>query len=428
MKSFAMGFIIIALVLVPGFSQTISIKKVLATAQTDLTVTAQKGKTDILKHAWSGLPFIRDIELRVRNDAWVQEYMRYQFRISPKGWGEERASRKLFSAQKKLSEQDIQLKFHDALLDRYTAVVEFIASQVLNQLYKELILVLEDRIKVLEKSDYTTDFDLNNVISSENDLTKFRDQNIQTDKDMRENLWKIREFLSDTTFTELDTNDIIDVETVSECVKAAALGPDTENLHLNNLKLEYIVSEKRFLLEKATDRRYIPFASFTYDYGAFIDEIDRRMRFKDYDLNARYHVELGFRLPFITADGRDNARREADFIADKASFDLTKKRLIEKTARDIRDVEALITHYRYLLARQNEVNAQGSLQKYLQMSGINPLMLLSIKEGVLQNRVRIAKVRFDILRNYLQILDETGQLSTMPIVNYLSASKEAIGQ
>jgi hypothetical protein len=409
------------------FSQT-TIRKVLSTAQTDFTVTTQRGKTNILKNASSGLPFIRDMEIRLRNDGFWEEYMRYSFRVSPKGWGEEGASRRLFTTEKKLSEQETQVKFHDALLLRYTAILEFLGNQVMNQLYKEQIVVLEDRIKVLGKSNYTTDFDLNNVITAENDLTKLRDQNIQTDKDIRMYLWKIREFLLDTTFSGFDTANLVDVEAIGERVKASVLGPDSENIHLNNFKLKYDISEKKYLLEKAMDRRYVSFASFTYDYGAFIDENDRRLRSKSYDLNARYSAELGFSLPFITADGRDNAKRESDFLWAKAEYELAKRELVEKNQRDVRDVEALIMHYRYLLARQNEVNAQGSLQKYLQMSGVNPLMLLSIKEGLLQNKLRIEKVRFDILRNYLQILDETGQLSAMPLVNYLSASKETIAQ
>jgi hypothetical protein len=422
------SFVVFCCLVMPfsGSSQIVPIKKVIATAQTDYTVTTQQGKTNILKNASSGLPFIQDVELRLRNDAFWQEYMRYSIRVSPKGWGEEGASRRLFTSEKKLSEQEIQVRFHDALLLRYTAILEFLASQVMNQLYKELIVVLEDRIKVLEKSNYSTDFDLNNVIMAEDALTKLRDQNIQTDKNMRMYLWKIREFLLDTTFSGFDTSNVVGVESVSERVKALSLGPDTDNIHLNNFRLKYSVSEGKYLVEKAMDRRYISFASFTYDYGAFIDENDRRLRSKTYDLNSRYSVELGFSLPFFTSDGRDNARRESDFLGAKAAYELAKRELVEKTQRDVRDVEALITHYRYLLARQNEVNAQGSLQKYLQMSGINPLMLLSIKEGLLQNRLRIEKVRFDILRNYLQILDETGQMSGVPVVNFLSASMEAV--
>jgi len=425
-----MLFTVVAVVLlaVPfsGYAQVVSVKKIIASAQTDYAVGAQQKKCDILKNASSGVPFVRSLEVRGKNDAFWEENIRYSFRVSPKGWGEEGAQRRLFITEKKMTEQEIRLQLHEALLMRYAAIVEFFENQVTNQLYKELIVVLEDRIKVLEKSSISTDFDLNNVIVAENDLTKLNDQSIQTDKDMRMYLWKIREFLADTAFIGFDTNNFVAVETVIERVRAASLGADSDNVRLNNFRLKYFVSQDKYLAQKAADRRYISFASFTYDYGEYIEENNHRLQYKPYDLNKRYSVELGLGLPFLTTDKRDAARKEATVLSDKVEFDLAKRELIEKTARDIRDVEALITHYKYLLSRQNEVNAQGSLQKYLQMNGINPLMLLSIKQGLLENSVRIEKTRFDIYRNYLQILDETSQLSQLPLVNYLSASKELI--
>jgi hypothetical protein len=412
----------------PGAAQTIPVKKLFATASTTQAVSMQREQAAAMKAPWAGLPFVRDFEVRVRNDAFWQEYMRCNFRISPKGFGEDGALRKLFESEKNLIEQEVMLQTHEALLQRYSATIEFLANQTLNQIYNDMAMIMEDRIKVLEKSTYTTDFDLQNVIDAENNLTKLKDQSIQSAKDQRTYMWQIRQFLSDTSFLGFDTNDLVDVETVSERIRNASIGSDTDNVRLNNLKLRFLVSENEYKSEKAQDRRYISLLSFTYDYGAYMDEINKKVRYKPYDLNARYSVEVGLRLPFISSDRRDVALRKAQFVDDKADYDVAKQELIYKTERDIKDIGALITHFRYLQARQTEINAEGSLQKYLKMSGIDPLMLLSIKEGFLQNKLRLEKVRFDIYRNYLQLLDETGQLSRLPLVNYLSAAKEAIAQ
>ncbi len=423
--------IFIALILLisfSGYAQIVAVKKVLATAQTAYAVSMQKDQAKLMNDAQSGLPFIRDLEFRVRNDAFVDEYMRYNLRLTPKGFGEDRALRNLFKAEKQLIEQEIQVQIHDALLLRYTAVIEFLSNQNLNQIYTELISVLEDKIKVLDKTKYTTNFDLQNIIGAENDLTKLKDQNIQSAKDQRMYMTQIGQFLADSSLIGLDTAGLVDVESVSNRVMNAQLGPDSENVHLNNFRLKFMVSEGEYKSEKAQDNRYVSLVSFTYDYGNFINELEKRAKptSKGYDRYAQYSVEIGFRLPFLSADRRDVALRRTAFLADRTEYELAKKELGDKIKRDIKDIVALITHYRFLLARQNEVNAEGSLQKYLSMSGVDPLMLLSIKEGLLQNRLRIEKVRFDILRNYLQVLDETGHLSKMPLVNYLSASKEAV--
>jgi hypothetical protein len=47
-------------------------------------------------------------------------------------------------------------------------------------------------------------------------------------------------------------------------------------------------------------------------------------------------------------------------------------------------------------------------------------VLLSIKEGLIKNMMKIQEVRFGILRNYINVLDVSGRLSHEPLVNYLS--------
>jgi hypothetical protein len=426
MKYSRLVFIALVVGAHPCASQVVPIKKLIATAPTTQAVSMQREQAAAMKAPWTGVPLVRDLEMRVRNDEFLREYMQYNFRITPKGLCEDRAQCRLYRSEKSLINQEVQLQIHNALLDRYAAVIEFLANLTMSRIYADLDTVLDDRVKVLQKSSYTTDFDLQNVIQSENDFTKAKDDYTQAVMNVRTYMWKIRQFLSDTSFTGFDTAGLVTVEAVSEMIKNASVGSDSENVRLNNLRLRFLVSENEYKAEKAQNGRYVSLLSFSYDYGAYMDEIAKKNRYKPYDLNARYSLEVGIKLPFLFNDNREVAVRKTKFIADKTDYDITKQELVYKTERDIKDIEALITNYRFLLARQNEVNAQGSLQKYLKMSGIDPLMLLSIKQGLLQNQLRIEKARFDIYRNYLQLLDETGQLSRLPLVNYLSSTKEII--
>jgi hypothetical protein len=350
--------------------------------------------------------------------------MRYSFRIEPKGWGEDRALRSLFAAEKDLIEQEIQLRLHTALLFRYRAIVEFLANQALTHAYNEAILVKEDQIKVLEKSKYTTDFDLEEVLEAENSLTKLKDRAVQSAKDQDKYLWLIRRILSDASFTGFDTVDLVTVETMDK--RMAPLVSDTDNVYTDNERLKSLVSKGEYESEKARNRRYLSRLSFSYDYGRYIKELNQKSHNKEYDLNARYNLEAGFRLPFLSADGREVALRLAEFLADKAGYECAKREVEFKIQRDRSDIGSLIAHYRYLVARQNEVDAEGSLKKYLGRSGVDPLMLLSIKEGIAENKLRMEKTRFDIMRKYISVLDSTGRLSKKPLINYLAESKETI--
>ena len=99
-----------------------------------------------------------------------------------------------------------------------------------------------------------------------------------------------------------------------------------------------------------------------------------------------------------------------------------------KMNKDESDIRALIRQYEFLTARENEVDAEASLKKYLELSGVDPLVLLSIKENLIKNSVEKKGVYFSILRNFIYVLDATGQLSRSPLRNYLSQQREVITQ
>jgi hypothetical protein len=94
--------------------------------------------------------------------------------------------------------------------------------------------------------------------------------------------------------------------------------------------------------------------------------------------------------------------------------------------KDSEDIRVLIDKYKFLQAREEDVDAETSLRKYIEMEGVEPTRLLTIKESILKNRTRMQKVRFDILRNYIRVLDSSGLLAQDPLVNYLSPGREVI--
>jgi hypothetical protein len=427
MKSALISFAMALIFSLPVHAQIIPIKKFLSTAEADISVKAQLARADVMKNATSRIPFIRDVQFKVRNRAYDEQQFRYSVQVTPEGFGEGRALKELFKAQTRLTEQQIQFLVNSTLLLRYNDVIEFLDNKATQKINIDLITVLEDKINVIEKKTYKTDFDLNTVIMAEDELTKIKNQNIEIAKEISVLTREIRQFLSDTNFIGFDTVGLVDVESVAEQVKLPSIVIDTENVYLNGDRLKLRVSEGKCNLEKAQqDRRFISSVSLSYDYGKFINENDKRINDKLFDLNNAYYLELGFRLPFITSDGRTVAQRQEALLAAKINYDLALRDLMDKMKKDVEDIGSLITQYRYLKARESEVDAQSSLKKYFQMSGADPLMLLLINQGIMENRLRIEKVRYDILRNFIRVLDSTGKLSKRPLRNFLSASKEPI--
>ncbi|HLV31820.1 MAG TPA: hypothetical protein VKY57_09650, partial [Chitinispirillaceae bacterium] len=146
----------------------------------------------------------------------------------------------------------------------------------------------------------------------------------------------------------------------------------------------------------------------------------------DYSYKKAFAIELSFQIPNLTNSAADYNRRKASFLSEIEKYNKTKEGLEAKVRKDLADLNQLIAQYRYLKARETEVDAEASLKKYLQIEGIDPLVLLDVKEKVLKNKIQRAQIKYGMIRNYMYVLDNAGILSDMPIRNYLSEENEVV--
>src|SRR5690606_25652745 len=139
-------------------------------------------------------------------------------------------------------------------------------------------------------------------------------------------------------------------------------------------------------------RQILKSVSVSYDVGERLDEMVRRDEGKDFDMAQAYILEATFRIPWLNSDNIDLNRPKEDFLTEKEDVSKNRRELRIIMQKDIQDIGSLVSQYRYLMARENQVDAQASLKKYMQMTGVDPLILLSIKSSSLKNRLKIEEV------------------------------------
>lgn len=407
------------------------LSRYLATARADAALQARNGDATLEFTSWAGLPYLRDAEFRVRNDALDPANNRYTLRLDPLGFGEWSAARRVNEAEVSRSRLRDRLLLNRALADRYQLAVDYRMGLETGRLNAELAAVIRDRITVLDQRKATTDFDLAELIEAESELTKVRarEMDLRRDRDVlgQRAALQLSGGASDSGFAGLDTAGWVDVEAVIAEVERGALSVDTGHVYLEYLKGGLALAEGRYALEKAAGNRYLSFLSFSYDVGERLDEMRRRDDGKDYDLGKAYILEAGFRLPFLTEGGAEINRRRAQLRDEKEDYRQRRADLEQAMRKDVKDIRSLVEQYRYLKARENEVDAQASLKKYLQMSGVDPLALLAIKEADLRNRIQIEEAKYGIFRNWIRVLDAAGRLAREPLRNWLAADASGIG-
>jgi hypothetical protein len=408
-----------------AYPEETPVAKLLLSSANDNEVKVQEQRTGFLKKgAYSGIPFIDDLELRFRNSAYDIDRIRYTVRVQPRGVGETFAANRYAKSIAQSSRLKLLVRKNAVLKDRYLLAIELFEQSAINRSLAELSDIYTDKINVLEQKVNSMNFGLNELIQAEDDYTKVRTQILDVNKAIAVLRQKIGFYLNDTGFTMLDTAGLVVIDSVIAAVERGSFSLDTENVYLEYFRQQIDLAKNRFDLEKAEGRKYISFIGFSYDNGDWLDEYAKRNDpGKSPDYNNAYMLELGIKIPDLTMARHDILRRKIDYLSEQDDYDELKRELGEKIKKDHEDLRSFIAQYRFLMARENEVDAASSLKKYLQMEGVDPLVLLSIKERIVKNHIDMSKLTFNILQNYIQVIDVSGELSKPPLRNFLSQKR-----
>ncbi|NLW29934.1 MAG: TolC family protein [Fibrobacter sp.] len=399
--------------------KTYKLENLLLTSAKDPVIVSYESETGI-DRGFNGIPGIDGIELRIRNTGFDEEDFLYSIRIKPRGLGETRAASRFNTSISSNNKYKQKLLLNVAIYERYLLYVYLVEYKTLHEYYKDLITLYDDRINVMESQAHSEEFKLEQLIKEEKDRTKEWVMCKEIEKNIQVFEQNAKRYLNDTSFANFDTSGLVSIETVMNRLNETNFVLDTNNAYLDYYRNKLELEKARFELEKAESRRYLDMINFRYDNKDMADEIRDKNNFKNYDYKKAFGIELSFQIPNLTNSAADYNRRKASYLSEIEKYNKTKEELDAKVRKDLADLNQLIAQYKYLKARETEVDAEASLKKYLQIEGIDPLVLLDVKENVLKNKIEMAQIKYGILRNYIYVLDNAGKLSDMPIRNYLS--------
>lgn len=420
--------IILSLLIFPisSFAQSSFLGRFLSSSMNDSVIVSKRTYQSVLEKSPFTTPLIRDSEIKIRNRAFDLKGQRYSVKLDLRGAGETKALGEFKRSQKNYVKVNHQYALNELLLLRYIYFIDMLERKSLAEGYRDLIEIYEDRIKVMEHLKNSTDFDLTDLIKAEKDLTKLTSEFIEETQEVETANKYIRNQINDSLGGSIDTIGLISVEAIKEQIANTKFELNDNNIYLEDLDAKFQISKSRYELEKAQCRKLISFIEFSYDHGSTREEYSRRDKFKDYNLNNAYILELGIKIPWLSNRNDDVSRRQLDFLHDREDYISLRNQMSAKIKKDESDIRAYIKRYDMLTIRETEADAEASLKKYLELSGVDPIVLLTIQESLIKNRIEKEKVYFSILRNYIYVMDVTGKLIEEPLRNYLSAHNETL--
>ena len=392
----------------------ITINDYLATAFKDETVIYQTEKITFLKNSSSNTPYINEVELRMQIDEFEDSKQKYTIRMNMNGWGEHKQGEKVYEASLKFNETERLILLNDSLKDRYMDIISHNHLEMQLVFMKSLMTVYEDRVEVLKQSVGTLQFDAVALIETERQLLDLQLDmvNIKNDKAVIEE--KIRLFFPSENEEILIANDMIDIYSIQEKVFQLKKSFEQKNIHMQHSQYDYEMAEAKYKLEQAENNTYLSFLEASYD-------MDDKNKFE-----KAFTFEFGITIPIINPKRLDINRRKLNSLKAKSEWMNVKKNIHLSFYAISRKIRRLITQYDIISFQKNNSRTEETYNIFRQMDGANPLILLKVKESMLKNEITMLKIQHQIYESYIKLLDCSGELSSPPLINYLSKDSQKI--
>lgn len=392
----------------------VSMNEFLETAKNDHTLTIQNDEINFLKSTSSNTPFLNAVELRTRTDRYDINRQQYTVRLRPNGWGEAKVGKNVYEKTLLYNECQHQVLFNEALKNRYLMIVDLIYNRALLTLERSLMVLYEDKINVLKKSVNNLDFDAGDVIDAEDQVIELQLDLITLENKISNIEDEIRKIISVQGPIEFDVKRMAGHKLILSIMQKMPPKPGKNNIYLKTAEMGAELARERFNLEKAESRRYIDYLEANYDMDEQ-NQLDRALSF-----------EIGFTLPIVNPNRLDFNRRQLDSLKEKRRYEDQKRTVAEQTRITVQDLNRLMNQYNVLSLKKKSSKAESSLKTYMGVEGVDPLILLKLRESMLKTDIALEKINNRIYTKYIELLAVSGKLIEKPVINYLSGNTEPI--
>ena len=392
----------------------ITIKEYLNTAFKDETIVFQKEKIAFLKASPSTTPYIDEIELRMKIDEFEDSKQEYNVRLNLNGWGEHSHGKKVYDASLSYNETELAILLNNSLKDRYMDVIRHHYLDIKLDYINSLKSVYKDRIQVLKQNVGTLQFDAIGLIEAEGKLLDLLLEKVNNKNDQSVIDEKMKKFFPDERDHFISIKDLIDIYSIQEKIFKLKESFAQKNVHIQNAQYKYEMANAKYHLEQAENNTYLSFLEAAYN-------MDQKDKFE-----KAFAIEFGLTIPIVNPNRLDINRRKLSSIKAKSEWINLKKEIEMRFYGLSKKINRLITQYDIISIQKERSRTEKSFDIYQQMEGVNPLILLKLKESMLKNEMTMQKIKYQIYETYIKLLDCSGKLALYPLMNYLSESSEQL--
>ncbi len=437
-----------------AFAAPLTWERLIQSAETDPRFEAAQKRAEATSSS-QGTKLWDKLEFRYKLDGFSFARHDFELRMVPKSFGEGRADKDRYEAQKNYEQARFSVERSLLLYDRYERGVRYVLRKKINEINKQLMQVNADRIEVLHLKAGSATFNPEDLMTALEKSAALKAELLSDSTALRDAELKMKIWVPDFDGVELDSSFLPTMEEleqnlaggveVSESFPQVAMAKgkrddevarakqdvSKERDYISHIGIGYSL-EIESLMEKYKD---LDAKDVAYEYDEYqLDYLEKypdagaddgrtiRKLVKETDDRStadKFFVNLAFRLPFFDSNKDGDLRSQVATLDAESDYLDDVREINQKVARLSEEVVALVGQWKVQKEYAEQVNASGFMEQFARNAGSDPLLLLRAKESSLESDMKAVKLEYDIFLRYLALLDYAGGLARQGVVNHL---------
>lgn len=357
------------------------------------------------------IPLIKSTQFRLETRRFIETFQEYSVRIKPNNFREISSQKNIYANKIQEVRLENQIKINESLKNRYLLALDYIFNKKTAILYVVKQQQLKDKLGLLGHQVFDEDFEVKEVIASEEDLLATHLKIIQLKKTREDLEGYLKKVLALNT-VNIETSNLISPEQIINFPISDSISNEYLFVSLQKLKINTL--ENEMSLSVAKSNQLLDFVQAKYigkSENLFEDNLS---------------IGFGINLPFFGAARQDKSEFYFEKTIKQNSLNDALKKHQLKVSFAKNEFETSKVNYMVLQKQYENSSVTSIYEAYQKMEGVSPLLLLNLK--ILQNKKNIEILKFEqeLYKAYIELLSLNEQLFQEPLLNYLSPNFELL--
>lgn len=392
----------------------ISVKDILTSVQKERRVTTSSQSLDFLNKLDYRIPILKDLGLKYGTDDLTNSRRQYSASFGFNNFKMIKEQQAIKSAQSSVYQSKRDLVLSQVVQERYMNIVDVHFTETILSQQRTLDTFLNQKNTVLKTSlQKGIPIKVKDLVETEDDIRSLQVAAAEMDNIRLLSYQRIKEYMGVQSPFTLVSNSFVTVAKLEEVLNGIKANRNYQTAELKMSQSRMNLSQAELRLEEASFKQF-------FDGFQLIYEHKNKTELSTQDFSFR----VGFNIPL-----KGNLRpKQNELLLDikeaESEYQMTFYETDRETKTQILRIENLLKQYRLCLESLNKSLSNSLLSNPSVMATLSPSDIIDLKIIQQKKNIELVKSEFELVKEYIKLLDITGDLTYSPYRNFLSNSLE----